>query len=83
MQKISLFHHFILEIQQILESQDLKGHPMFDHHHPKIVKVIFGFPEFLSTHQKLVYSIKGAATDMKYFARLSSLGVMFTRKILA
>ena len=29
MKKISSFHQFILEIQQILESQDLKGHTHF------------------------------------------------------
>ena len=57
MQKISPFHQFILEIQQILESQDLKDHTHFDHQHLKIIKVTFGFPKYLSTHQKSVYSI--------------------------
>ena len=49
MQKISSFHQFILEMQQILESQDVKGHiPIFDHHHPNIIKVTFDCPDFLS-----------------------------------
>ena len=51
MQKISSFHRFILEIQQILDSQDLKGP------HGKIIKVTFDYPEILSTHQKSFYSI--------------------------
>ena len=46
MQNVSSFHQFILEIQQIL-----------DHHHAKIIKVTFGFSEFLSIHQKYVYCI--------------------------
>ena len=28
-----------------------KPMPIFDHHHPKIIEVTFGFPEFLSTTQ--------------------------------
>ena len=47
MQKISPIHQFILDIQQILESRDLKDHTHFYQHHPKIIKVTFGFPEFL------------------------------------
>ena len=31
--------------------------PIFDHHHLKIIKVTFGFSEFLSTHRKSIYSI--------------------------
>ena len=46
MQKISSFHQLILEIQNILESQDLKCHTIFDHHYPKTIKETFGFPEF-------------------------------------
>ena len=43
---------FVLEIQQISESQ---AH--FWLQPPKIIKVTFGFPKFLSPHQKSVYSI--------------------------
>ena len=57
MQKIGSIHQFILEIQQILDSQDLKDHNRFYHHHPKIIKVTFAFREFLSTQQKSVYYI--------------------------
>ena len=57
MQKISLFHQFILEIQQILESQDLNATPIYDQLNAKIIKVTFEFPEFLSTRQKSAYSI--------------------------
>ena len=57
MQNISLVHRFILEIQQILQSLNLKDHTHLFHQHPKIIKVTFGFPESLSTHQKPVYSI--------------------------
>ena len=60
MQKISPLHPFILEIQQILESGDLKGQAHFHHHLqklPKIIKLTFSFTEFLSAHQIPVYSI--------------------------
>ena len=30
---------------------------IFDHHHLKIIKVTFSFPDFLSTHQKLVIQL--------------------------
>ena len=38
MQNISSFDQFILEIQQILESQDLKDHTLFDQLYEKILK---------------------------------------------
>ena len=63
MQKISSFHQFILKIQQILESQEQKCQVYYDHHHPKIIKVIFGSLKFLSTHQKSVYFIN---SSMRY-----------------
>ena len=44
---ISSIHRFILEIQQILESQNLKGHLHFWPHPPKIIKVTFSFFEFV------------------------------------
>ena len=56
MQKISSFHQFTLEIEQILEPCDQKTMPIFDQHLPKIIKVTFDFSEFLSTQQKSVYS---------------------------
>ena len=31
--------------------------PIFNHDHPKIIRVTFGFAEFLSTCQKSVYSV--------------------------
>ena len=34
---------------QILGSQDKKAKPIFDHHHPKIIKITFDFSDFLST----------------------------------
>ena len=46
----------MFEIEQILKSQDLKGYAHYNHH-SKIINVTFGFPEFLSTFQKSVYSI--------------------------
>ena len=55
MQQISSFHKFILEIQQSPKTK--KARPNFDHHQSKIITVNFGFSEFLSTHQKLVYSM--------------------------
>ena len=55
--KFSPIHCFILKIQQILESWDLQDHAHFYLNHPKIIKGTFGIPEFLSTHQKPVYSI--------------------------
>ena len=54
MQKINSFPQFILEIQQILGSQDKKAKPIFDHHHPKIIKITFGFPDFLSTKNQFI-----------------------------
>ena len=36
--------------------------PIFDHHHPKIIKATFSFPEFVSTQQKLVYLINSFLT---------------------
>ena len=57
MQKINLLHQFILEIEQILVSQNQKDHAYFWPNHPKTIKVTFAFSEFLSTQQKLVYSI--------------------------
>ena len=45
-------------MQHILESHDLvKCHTHFWPQPPKIIKVIFSFPEFVSTHHKSVYSI--------------------------
>ena len=41
MQKISSIHKFILEIQQILESQEEKATPIFDHGQPKVIEVTF------------------------------------------
>ena len=58
MQKISSSRPFIFEIQQSLESQTQKGHGHFWSNHPKIIKVIFGFSEYLSAYQKSLYSIK-------------------------
>ena len=59
MQKISSFHQFIIEKQQILESKDLtkKTTHIFDHQSPKIIKETFSFPEFVSTYEQSVYSI--------------------------
>ena len=56
MQKISSFHQFTLEIEQILEPRDQKTMPIFDQNLPKNIKVTFDFSEFLSTQQKSVYS---------------------------
>ena len=57
MQNISPIDRFILEIQ-ILESPNLKDHAHFlSTPSPKVIKVTFGFPEFLSKHQKPIYSI--------------------------
>ena len=39
--KISSIHYFILEIQEIIESHDLKGHPIFHYAHPITIKVTF------------------------------------------
>ena len=50
MNKIGSFHEFILEIQQILDCQGLKGNTIPDQHNAKIIKLTFKFPEFLSTH---------------------------------
>ena len=55
--KNQLISWIILEIQQILQSHELKGHTHSDHDHPKIIKATFSFPEFVSTHQKSVHSI--------------------------
>ena len=58
MQNTSPIDRFILEIQQILESPNLKDQNHFlPTPSPKIIKVTFGFPEFLSKHQKPIYSI--------------------------
>ena len=46
MQKSSSLHQFTLEIQQILESEDLKGHTYFDHHNPKFIKITLAFLDF-------------------------------------
>ena len=52
MQKISSIHPFILAIQQISESYDLKGATQtFDHAHP----IIISYPEFVSPFKKSVY----------------------------
>ena len=47
LQKISSIHLFILEIQQIIESRDLKGHTLFDHAHPITIKVTFTFLKYV------------------------------------
>ena len=52
MQKISSIHQLILVIQQVLQSHNLKDHAR---RHAKIIQATFGFPKFLSTHQKSVY----------------------------
>ena len=57
MQKISPIPRFILEIQQILGSQDLKDHPIFITNIHKIIKITFGFPKFLSKNQKPIFSM--------------------------
>ena len=32
--------------------EHVKNHPIFDHNHPKIIKLILNFPEFASVHKK-------------------------------
>ena len=41
MQNIRSIHQFILEKEQILQSNDLGPHPIFNHTHPKITKTTF------------------------------------------
>ena len=48
-EKISSFQKFILKIQQILGSHELKSHGIFDHAHPKYFWSDFNFCEFVST----------------------------------
>ena len=47
MQKISLFHLFILQIQSSLEYRHQTGQPIFDHAHPQNFQVPFNLPEFV------------------------------------
>ena len=42
---------------KFLSSKNKNATVIFDYHHPKIIKVTFAFSEFLSTHQKSVYSL--------------------------
>ena len=57
---ISSVHPFILVIQQVLVSHNLKGvTPSFDHAH----QIIISFPEFVSPFKKSIYSIN---SFMKY-----------------
>ena len=44
-----------------------KATPILDHHLAKIIKVIFGFPDFLSTYQKSVYSSWDIANFLSKF----------------
>ena len=52
MQKISLFHLFILQIQSILESRDQIGQTNFKHIQPKKLQSTFNFCEFVSRCKK-------------------------------
>ena len=56
-EKISSFQKFILKIQQILGSHELKSNDIFNHAHPKITESTFSFPEFLPACKNSVYSI--------------------------
>ena len=56
MQKISLLHLFIYEIQSIWESHDHTGHTHFLSFHPKKIWSAFNFCEYVLTCKKSVLS---------------------------
>ena len=71
MQKISLFHLFILQIQSILESQDQIGRTSFKHIQPKKLQSTFNFCEFVSRCKKWDCFINLLCTN-SYFKILQS-----------
>ena len=59
MQKINLFHEFILEIQQILESKLKRSHLFLTTTIQKIIKVTFGLTQqWLKSSQKFFSNMK-------------------------
>lgn len=57
MKDIGSVHQFILEIQPISKSYNLRGTPIFYPSHLKIIEVILNSHEFVKACKKLVYSI--------------------------
>ena len=68
-QKTSSIHTFILEIQQILGSHELKTMAVLDHTYPKIIESTFSFPEFVPACKKSLYFI---CSFLKYYLILES-----------
>ena len=56
-QKFSSIHKFILKMQQILGSHELKALTIFEHAHLKNIASTFSFPGFVPACKKSVYSI--------------------------
>lgn len=69
-QKISSIHIFILKVQHILGSYELKDHVNFDYAHSKMIESTFRIPEFVPVCKKLVYSI---CSSLRYSQFLSSM----------
>ena len=55
--KLSSIRKFILNVQQILGSHELKSLTIFDHAHSKIIESIFNLSEFVPVRKKAVYFI--------------------------
>ena len=56
-QKTSLIHKLILQIEQILGTHELNGHTYFWPHPPKITEITFSCPEFAPACKISIHSI--------------------------
>ena len=55
--KNQLIHIFILDIQQIFGSHELKDHGYFDHAHSEIIHSTFSSPEFAPPFKRFIPSV--------------------------
>ena len=82
MQKISLFHHFILEIKQISDSQDLKAMPIFDHHHPnRVLRPVRPHP-FFTTPTPIFFSQLLISMNLYEHAKNQTFSLICSRDIV-